>query len=112
MAPPMTEPMHSGNDREHEIGHALRAAAAHDAHEDSGGHEDQNHGDDVFIPDPTAHKRQLLVKTQLPVLQAGHQQRRQKGHHDGDVVKPHGYLQHTLENDSQAQIQHQEHADG
>ena len=48
----------------------------------SGHQENKDHRHDVLVPHALGHDRQLIVKFQLPVLQAGHQQ----GHHERSSV--------------------------
>ena len=101
-----------GNDREHEVRHALGAAASDDADEDAGLHEDQDHRQDVLVADALSHERELLIKGEGAVLQAGDEQRREKHDHDRDIVKPHRDLEHIFKQNAEPEIEHQEHADG
>ena len=101
-----------GNDVQHEVCHALCGAAANDADECTGAQEDQQHGDDVLVTDALTHDLKLLVEAQTAVLQAGHQDGHQEGDDDGDVVEAHGDLHAVFKQQAEAQIDHQEYADG
>ena len=98
--------------RKHEIRDGLRAAAAHDADEHTGGQKDQDHRHNILIADALCHDLQLVVKRQRPVLQAGDEDRGQKRHDDWNVVKAHFNFQAVFKQAAQPQIQNKEHPDG
>ena len=105
---------HSQLGRRHaqqEVGGSLGAGAAGHAHEDTGGHEDQDHGHDVLVAYAFCHQLQLAVKLDGAVLQTGHQDGGKEGHHDGDLIEAHLDFQYILEKNAQAQIQDQEYGD-
>ena len=81
-----------GDQGEQKIGHAVGAAPPHHPHKNAGGEEDENHNDDVFVPHALPHEKELVIQGKGPVLEAGHQQGCQEGHHNGDVVEAHGDL--------------------
>ena len=101
-----------GDDRQHEIGHTLRAAAAHYAHKRACCQKDQQHRDDVGVAQTAAHDRELLIEGDLAVLQAGGKNRHQKRRHDGHAVKAHGDLESVFKKQAEAKIDQQKHADG
>lgn len=101
-----------GNDRQHEVGHRLGGITSHGANEHAGRHEDKDHGDDGLVPDASAHDDELVVKGKAAILEARHQKRHQKDHHDGDVIEPHGNAHAVLEQNAEPQIQHEEYPDG
>lgn len=55
--------------RKQQVGNAFGTAAANYAHKDARRHENEDHGNNVFIPDAVAHQLQLGVKGELAVLQ-------------------------------------------
>ena len=99
------------DEREHEVGNALRARAAHDADEHTGGEEDEQHRDDVLIADAFAHQHELFIERQRAVLAAGHEQRDEEDDDDRNGIKTHRDLQHILKNKAEAQVQEQENED-
>lgn len=82
--------------RKQQVGNAFGTAAANYAHKDARRHENEDHCNNVFIPDAVAHQLQLGVKGELAVLQAGHQQGDEKRHDDGNIVKAHVDLKAVL----------------
>ncbi len=54
-----------------------------------GGEEDQQHCDDVFVPDALSHEGELFFKRDTAVLQTGDEDRCQKRDDNGDVVEAH-----------------------
>lgn len=48
--------------RKQQVGNAFGTAAANYAHKDARRHENEDHGNNVFIPDAVAHQLQLGVK--------------------------------------------------
>lgn len=74
---------------EHEIGNALCTAPSDNADKRACGEEDQQHCDDVFVPDALSHEGELFFKRDTAVLQTGDEDRCQKRDDDGDVVEAH-----------------------
>ena len=77
------------NPGEHEIGNALCTAPSDNADKRACGEEDQQHCDDVFVPDALSHEGELFFKRDTAVLQTGDEDRCQKRDDDGDVVEAH-----------------------
>ena len=100
------------SDGQQEVGYCLGTRASGDAHKDTGGQKDQDHGDDVFIADALSHQHQLFIKAHTAILQAGDQQSHQKSNDDGDLIKAHLDFQHVFQNDAQHEVQHQKDGDG
>ena len=97
---------------QHEIGYALGRASTHHPHKGTGGEENQQHGDDVLIANPLSHNGELIIETELPVLQAGHQNGRQKSNDNGNAVKAHGNFHAVFEQKPQPQVQNQKYPNG
>ena len=101
-----------GGNVQQEVGGSLGAGATGDAHEDTGSHENKDHGHDVGVAHTLCHQHQLIVKADGAVLQAGHQYGNEKCHHDGDIVKAHGDAESILKNKAEAEIQDQKDQNG
>ena len=89
------------NQAQHKVGHALSRVSAHHAYKGACRQENKQHGDNVLVPHAGGHNRELFVKAQAPVLEAGHQNGHQKRNDDGDVVKAHGNFQNVLKGQTQ-----------
>ena len=88
--------------RKQQVGNAFGTAASHHAYKDARRHKNEDHGDDIFIPDAVAHQLQLGVKGKLAILQAGHQQGNEKRHDDRNIVKTHVDLKTVLKQQTKA----------
>ena len=100
-----------GDDREHEVSHTLCAAPTNDADENAGLQKDQNHGHDVLITDALTHKSKLVFKGERTILKTGNQKRSEKNDHDRDVIKSHRDFQYIFKQNTETEIQHDEHGD-
>lgn len=60
------------NERKHEVRDAFGAVAAYGAYEYTGCHEDEDHGDDCLVANAAPHNGQLVIETELAILEACH----------------------------------------
>ena len=96
-----------GNQIQHEISNALGGAAAHDTHKCACGHEDQQHGNDVFVTNTLAHDLQFLIEGERMVLQTGGADGNEEGNNNRDIIESHGNVHAIFKQQAKSQIDYQ-----
>lgn len=100
-----------GNQREGEVGNAFCTAASDNTDKNTGGDEDQDHGENVLVTDALAHDGKLFVKLHLAVLQTGYQNGKHESNDNGNIVESHGDFHNVLKGNTNAEVCNKEYTD-